>query len=123
MIVQSFKLAAPEPGPRLRQYVSYFDRADAQEFGQHVLESWIARDTVPHTPEQAHEAAGKLAAQIAGFAHHYPQQFPGSQADWYRRAYNQKLLEPAGSAQKEKGILAVAGACCGARAVPLSSII
>ena len=119
MIVQSHKLAAPEPGPRLRQYASYFDRADAQDFGQHVLESWIARDTVPHAPEQAHEAAEKLATQIAGFAHHYPQQFPGSQADWYRQAYIQKLLEPVGSAQKEKGILAVAGACCGAGAVPV----
>ena len=31
MIVQSFKLKLPEPGPRLRQYASYFDRSDAQE--------------------------------------------------------------------------------------------
>ena len=119
MIVQSFKLAAPEPGPRLRQYVSYFDRADAQEFGQHVLEAWIARDTIPHTPEQAHEAAGRLAAEMAALARLYPQQYPAGQVDWFRRAYDEKLLEPAGSAQKEKGILAVAGACCGVRAVPV----
>jgi Domain of unknown function (DUF4132) len=119
MILQSYKLGSPEPGPRLRQYASHFDRADAEEFGQIVLESWIARDTIPHSAEQAHEAAQKFAAQMAGYAVHLPQLNPGGVKDWYRQAYDEKLLEPVGSAQKEKGVLAVAGACCGTSAAPV----
>ena len=118
MVLQGHKLGSPEPGPRLRQYTSYFDRADAAELGQFVLESWIAQDTVPHTHEQAHKHAEQHAAQMArGHATH-PQYYKGTPDEWYRTAYNQKIAEPVGSANGEKGVLAVAGACCDGRAGP-----
>jgi hypothetical protein len=116
MVVQSYKLGLPEPGPRLRKYTSYFDRAEAEELGQYILESWIAQDTVPHSHDQAHEHAEKYAAMMAGYATRNPQYYKGTKEEWYRTAYNSKIAEPIGTANSEKGILAVAGACCGGRA-------
>jgi hypothetical protein len=115
MILQSDKLGSPEPGPRLRQYTKRFDRADAEAFGQYVLESWIGQDTVPHTHEQAHEHAEKIAAMMTQWQQRAPQYYKGTRDQWYRDAYNAKIAEPVGSANGEKGILAVAGACCGGR--------
>jgi hypothetical protein len=116
MILQSHKLGSPEPGPRLRQYTSHFERDDAEDFGQYILESWIAQDTLPHTADQAHAHAEQVATTMAGYAQRAPQHVQGTREEWYRQAYNQKIAEPVGTAIKEKGVLAVAGACCGGRA-------
>lgn len=70
-VVQSYQQKNAEPSPVLRQYVKLWQAEERQQFGQVVLESWIAQDT-----------------QVA-------------------------------SAVKEKGILAVAGACGGAAMVPV----
>ena len=118
MIVQSCKMGLPEAGPRLRQYASHFNKDDAEVFGQYVLESWIAQDTIPHSPDQAHKFAEEEAGKMAGFGHQVPS-LPSTKEEWYRLFYNKKLLEPVGSAYKEKGILAVASACCGGRAGPV----
>ena len=116
MVVQSFKVGSPEPGPRLRKYTSYFDRTEAEELGQYILESWIAQDTIPHSHDQAHEFAEKHATMMAGYAARSPQYYKGTKEEWYRTAYNGKIAEPVGTANGEKGVLAVAGACCGGRA-------
>lgn len=116
MVLQSHKLGSPEPSPRLRQYTKRFDRGDAEAFGQYVLEAWIGHDTVPHTHEQAHKHAEQHSAQMARGQKTHPQYYIGTPEQWYREAYNQKIVEPVGSANAEKGILAVAGACCGGRA-------
>ncbi len=122
MIVQSYKLASPEPGPRLRKYASYFDRAEAADFGQYILESWIAQDTIAHTHDQAHEYAEKVAIQTVAAAAKYPQYYKGTREEWYRSAYNSKITEPIGTANGEKGVLAVAGACCDGRRSPRRAV-
>jgi hypothetical protein len=116
MVVQSYKLGSPDPSPRLRKYTSYFDRTEAEDLGQYILESWIAQDTVPHTHDQAHAFAEKHSTMMAGYAARSPQYYKGTKEEWYRTAYNSKLAEPIGTAIGEKGVLAVAGACCGGRA-------
>ena len=118
MVVQSHKLGSPEPGPRLRQYTSHFDRGNAAELGQYVLESWIAQDTVPHTHEAADKFAQQHVAQMTRGQASHPQYYKGTPDEWYRSAYNQKIAEPVGTANGEKGVLAVAGACCDGRAGP-----
>ena len=114
------KLKSPETGPRLRQYASYFDRADAEEFGQHVLESWIAHDTIRARRAGTRSCRGSRL-KWPGFPA-VPAAVFGTRADWCRRA-TMRSSRNQSQRQNEKGVLAVAGACCGRRAVPVISII
>jgi hypothetical protein len=119
MILLSHKLGSAEPTPRIRQYASYFDRKDADAFGLHVLEAWIAQDTIPHSHADADAHAKQHVAWVQRMIQGFPQgasMYPGTPEDWYRNAYNQKLLEPIGSAHHHKGMLAAAGTCCGGSA-------
>jgi hypothetical protein len=122
LIANACKLGNPEPGPMLRRYCSYFRKSDAEELGQHVLQAWIGQDTIPHSHEDAHAYATPLAKTYAGWAKSHPQLYGDKdEAQWYQQFYNQKLKEPVGTATREKGILAVAGACCGGRAAPVAT--
>jgi hypothetical protein len=122
LIANACKLGNPEPGPMLRRYCSYFRKPDAEELGQHVLQAWIGQDTIPHSHEDAHNYATPLAKSYAGYSKSHPQFYGDKdEAQWYQQFYNQKLKEPIGTATKEKGILAVAAACCGGRAAPVAA--
>jgi HEAT repeat protein len=119
-VVQAFKAKNPEPSPLLRQYTSYFVESDRDALGQYVLESWIAQDTAPrYTPEEADRLSQQQAAQYWTSYQKYYAQSGKTQQDLQRELYNGLLNQCLGSAIKEKGMLAIAGACCGANAVPL----
>jgi hypothetical protein len=83
-----------------------------------VLESWIAEDTKPqYTSDQAAAEAQKTARQMANYARQYPQYYPDfNEERVYQSTFNRLLIEPEGSQTATKGILSLAGACCGANA-------
>ena len=119
LLVQNHKLGTPEPGPRLRYLASLFRPEDAEALGRHVLDSWIGQDTLGHPPDEARAYAGQTASQQYQLIQQHPEYFPEhyrrlSLEELERHLYNAKLTEPRGSAIKDKGLLAVAGACGGA---------
>lgn len=117
-VVQAFKSKSAEPSPLLRQYASYFHAADREALGAYVLESWVAQDTSPRfTPEEADAMAQKQAAQSYNAYKKYYDDSGTTQDQVYRTYYNSFLNTCVRSAIKEKGILAIAGACGGASCV------
>jgi hypothetical protein len=120
-LVQGFKLHNAEANPTLRRYCSLFQKSDRERLGKFVLEAWIAQDTKPkHTPDEAARLAEKTAVQTAGFAKQHPQYYPDfDQQRVYQSVLNRLLAEPEGSQTGTKGVLALAGACCGGDAAPI----
>ena len=120
-IVQSYKLKNAEAGPTLRRYCSLVRKEDREKLGKFVLEAWIAEDTKPkYTAEQAAAQAQKGAQQGAIAAKQYPQYYVDfDEQRLYQTLFNQFVAQPEGSQTSTKGILAVAGACCGSDAAPL----
>jgi hypothetical protein len=120
-LVQACKLGNAEAGPTLRRYCSLFRKQDREKLGMFVLEAWIAKDTKPkYNSEQAAALAEKEAKQVAGNAKQYPQYYPEfDEQKYYQAAFNRLLIHPEGSQTGSKGILAVAGACCGGEAAPV----
>lgn len=110
-IVQAHRLKTPEAGPRLRRYCASLVSREREALGQFVLESWIAQDTLPkYTVEQASPLAEQQAKQLA------PYYKDMTHDQLYQGALNGLLKQCKGSAIDQKGILAVAGACCGNQA-------
>ncbi len=130
-IVQGYKLKSAEPNPLLRRYCSYFRKHEREALGQFILQSWIAQDTLPaHTHEEAAQLAEQQANRSLSFWTQYAQRHaklnptqPVAQAptkdDLYRQFLNGLLSKCKASAIDQKGVLALAGACCGAPAVPV----
>jgi Domain of unknown function (DUF4132) len=120
-LIQGFRLKDAEANPTLRRYCSLFQKGDREKLGKFVLEAWIAKDTKPkYTSEQAAALAQKEAAQAAGHAKQYPQYYPDfDEQKYYQTAFNRLLVQPEGSQTSTRGILAVAGACCGGDAAPI----
>lgn len=120
-LIQGHRLKDAEANPTLRRYCSLFRKDDRETLGKFVLETWIAKDTKPkHTSDQAAALAQKEAAQAAGYAKQYPQYYPDfDEQKHYQAAFNRLLIQPEGSQTSTKGILAVAGACCGGDAAPI----
>lgn len=114
-LVQGCRLGNAEASPTLRRYCSLIRKDDRERLGRFVLEAWIAKDTAPkYTSEEAAALAQKEAQQTAAFAKRYPQHYPDfDEQKQYQAAFNRFLLQPEGSQTASKGILAVAGACCG----------
>lgn len=112
LLLLGYKLKSPEPLVVMRKYCSYMNPGERAAFGKYVLEAWITHDTLPrYTYEQAAPEAKKQAKQIARW-------YPDKKAeDFYQQCLNTLLNECKGSAVKEKGILAVAAACCNADCV------
>jgi Domain of unknown function (DUF4132) len=106
-IVQGHKLKKPEPGVILRRYAQLMRPAEAAELGLFVLSAWIAFDT-----RMSDEAETAQRAQS-----HY--QKWGGYGMTYQQALQIVQKEPIGSAVAQKGILAVAGACCDGRAATM----
>ena len=120
-ILQGHKLKNGEASPALRRYCSLFRQEDRERLGKFILEAWIAQDTKPgRTPEQAAAEARNIAKQTAGFAKQYPQYYPDfDEQRVYQQQFNWLSIQPIGSQNSTKGILAVSGACCGADAAPI----
>jgi Domain of unknown function (DUF4132) len=114
-------LKTAEAGPTLRRYCSLFHPEDREKLGMFVLESWIAKDITPkYTSDQAADEAQRIARQTAIYAKQYPQHYPDfNEERVYQANFNQLLIQPEGSQTATKGILAVAGACCGSKAAPI----
>jgi len=120
-LVQGFKLHNAEANPTLRRYCSLFQKNDRERLGKFVVEAWIAQDTKSkHTPDEAARLAEKAVVQTAAFAKLHPQYYPDfDQQRVYQAVLNRLLVEPEGSQTGTKGILALAGACCGGDAAPI----
>ena len=112
---QSVRQKQVEPSPMLRRYCSMFERAGRERLGQFVLESWVAQDTLGYTPEEAEPLARAQAAQTI----RYYAQSGKTQEQLYREALSALLRHCKGSAINEKGVLALAAACCGGTAAPV----
>lgn len=110
MIVKAYKVGDPEPSPLLRRYAQWFKKDEAERLGQWVLENWIGKDTIPISREQAIATARQQAKMWASYDK------TRKEEDVFQTLLPGLLRQPAGSAVKEKGVLAVAAACCGPRA-------
>ncbi len=109
-IVQQYQVGKPEPGPALVSFASLLDPGDRQAFGLFVLQQWLDHDAKPvYTEAQARAIAQQEAPKWARSPYY-------TYESAYRELYNSHLRMVEGSAIKEKGILAVAGACAGALA-------
>jgi hypothetical protein len=117
-LVQSHRLNNPEANPSLRRYCSLFRKDDREKLGMFVLDAWIAKDTKPkNTAEQAAALAQKEGQQYAAYAKQNPKYYPDfDEQRLYQTLFNRYLVQPEGSQTSTKGILAVAGACCGGAA-------
>lgn len=122
LIAQAVKAKSPEPNALLRKYCGMFDPAEREDFGQHLLEAWLAQDVLPITPEDAHKQALSAAKVQQSYLLRYPQWNTSSPlagmnlaqiTAYYLPNYSNR---PAGSASAAKGMLAVAAACAGERA-------
>lgn len=118
-VVQSVRQKQVEPSPMLRRYCSTFERAGRERLGQFVLESWVAQDTRGYTPEEAESLAQARAAQTFRYYAQHAPQYGVTQEQLYRDALNALMRVCKGSAINEKGVLALAAACCGAAAAPV----
>ena len=118
MIVKAYKVADPEPSPMLRRYAQWFKKGEAERFGQWVLENWMGKDTVPISREQAIATGRQQAAMMAKWLKDQKEE------DIFQQMLPGLFRQPAGSAVKAKGVLAVAGACCGpAAAAPVEQYL
>ncbi|HVA48351.1 MAG TPA: DUF4132 domain-containing protein [Pirellulales bacterium] len=114
-LANTHKLGSPEAGALLRRYCRQFAPDDRQTLGLFVLRSWIEHDIHrKHSDAQARQLAKQQAAQSHRM---FPQVMTLQQ--WEDAAYRMLSLECLGSAVKQKGILALAAACCGDEAVKI----
>lgn len=120
-LVQGFRLGSAEANPTLRRYCSLFQKDDREKLGRFVLEAWIAKDTKPkYNAEQAAALAQQQTQQTVSFAKQHPKYYPDfDEAKFYQATFNRLLIQPESSETSTKGILAVAGACCGGDAAPI----
>ncbi|UXI66976.1 DUF4132 domain-containing protein [Tahibacter amnicola] len=123
MVVQAVKQKTPEPHALLRQYCALFDARGREALGQHLLEAWIEEDTRPISVESARRGARDSALHTFRFMKQYPQYYTDSplkeytEEQLYELALPKYLKQPVGTAIASKGILALAAACAGERAV------
>ena len=128
LIVQNFKFKSPEAGPLLRRYCAMMQPADRAELGNFVLGAWVEQDLSQRRSDA--ECRAEAQKQAPGFWQtcqrnlqmfvkqgqtvpaHVPKTLQEAE-DKLFRIFQSQLC----SAAAEKGILAVAGACCDASAV------
>jgi hypothetical protein len=126
-IVQTHKQKNVEPNPMLRRYLQLMQPNDRESLGQFVLETWIAYDTkTKYSPSEAETKArqeAKLQWQsLQQYMLRQPQQTGSYQQHTeesiYKLLLGNYLNSYEGSATADKGILAIAGACCSVSAIP-----
>lgn len=135
LIVQSYKLKSPEPGPLLRRYCEMLRLAEREELGNFVLTAWLNQDLLrKYSDAEARKLAQQQAPQrqaayqqsVQWFTKNnqpVPPQYQQTQQQVEAEIFRE-LQNHVGSAAAEKGILAVAGACCGDAAVgPVQSYL
>ena len=120
-LVQGCRLGNAETSPTLRRYCSLFQKHDREKLGRFVLETWIAKDTKPkYTAEQAAALAQKETQQTVTMAKQHPKYYPDfDEQKHYQAVFKRLLIQPEGSQTSTKGILTLAGACCGGDAAPI----
>lgn len=114
-ILQGNKLKKPEPSALLKRYTAHMVQEEREALGQYILEHWLSHDThIDHTEQELHEMA---LQEISDFKRKHPRYGIDDEKEYriYRKSY--KISKIAGSSIKEKGILAVAAACCGEDAI------
>ncbi len=128
LIVQSYKLKNPEAGSLLKRYCEKLRPADRETLGNFVLSAWLNQDLLrKHTDAECRTLAAQQAParwQMYQSSLPYYQQsnqpvpasYPKSQAECEEQIFRE-LQRVCGSAAGEKGVLAVASACCGDAAV------
>lgn len=107
-LAKALKVRQVTPNPLSRRLAAALNPADAEAFGQWVLEAWLARDQAPMEHAEALDAAKKEATSWA--------QWKKSRTveEWTEHLLLQYLSQPRGSAIKEKGLLALVSAFGGA---------
>lgn len=124
LLVQACKQKNPEPNAVLRKLCGLMEPADREALGQFVLEAWMAEDVRPATQEEALVRAREMARTHWNAMQAYPQfyssdpMFHLSVDEIAARLVANVMRQPLASAIGSKGLLAVAAACCGARAAP-----
>lgn len=128
LIVQSHKLKTAEPGALLKRYCELLLPADREELGNFVLNAWLGQDLKRKlTDEQARAKAKKEAPQYWqsmqwSISYYQKQNQPVPASVPQSLAACEEFLfvtaqREVGSATGDKGLLALAGACCGDSAV------
>jgi hypothetical protein len=128
LIVQSHKLKTAEPGALLKRYCELMKSADREELGNFVLNAWLSQDLKRKlTDEEARAQAKQQAPQhwqsmqyMIGYYQKQNQPVPASVAQSLQACEEQLFAQAqreVGSAAGDKGVLALAGACCGDAAV------
>jgi len=123
LLIRACKLATPRPSPDLRRYCALWRGAERAAVGRFILNAWIARDVGDKVP-------GGQVVTMPAPAHaptavpQTPNQ-PGLLLKLVAMAMTGPVAasppHPSTSAIREKGILAIAAACCGDGAVPVVS--
>jgi HEAT repeat protein len=128
LVVQSYKLKSPEAGALLRRYCEMLRPAEREQLGNFALAAWLERDlNRKYTDAEARQKAQKEAPhawqqwQVSinwyrNNNHALPASIPQSLQQTEEKLFQQFQRE-AGSAAGEKGVLAIASACCGDAAV------
>ncbi len=119
-LVQGLKLKNPAPSALLRTYCSRFNVTERERLGQFILDAWLAEDVAPIAREKAEEEAREQAKLWARWCQtpSWPQA-KKTEDEFFADFLPSFLARPKGSAVASKGVLAVAGACVGASAVPV----
>jgi hypothetical protein len=128
LLVQSHKKKSPEAGPLLSRYCAMFETSQRQSLGGFVLGVWLAQDLRrKYTDAEARALAQQQAPQTwqsnqqyvqwcRQQGHPVPAMMQMSQQQ-VEDALFESLQRECGSATADKGVLAVAAACCGEPAV------
>ena len=128
LVVQSFKLKSSEAGPLLRRYCDMMRPADRAELGQSVLGAWLDQDLKRKYTDAECRAKAQQQAPVQWQQYQQHLQWYQTHGHTPPTSFQQTvqqiedslfhgLQREVGSAAAEKGILAVAGACCDALAV------
>ncbi len=127
-LVQNYKLKSPEAGPLLRRYCAMLQPDERAELGRFVLSTWLDQDLKPkHSDVEARALAKQQALQtwqgyqqgLQWCQQHGQPPHPALQVTLQQieEAAFEQLKRQRGSAVSEKGLLALAGACCDDAAV------
>lgn len=118
LVASAWGQGRPEPTPLAWGAGRLLGRAGREAWGRRLLESWMAWDTRPRHAYD--EALAEVQAEFARLAPaDFERDYPGlSPAQAFRHELDRLLRECEGSALEDRGVLAVAAACCGADAVP-----
>lgn len=120
-IVQSCRLDSAEPAPFLRIAMRQVRGADRERLAEHLLQTWIARDTGPrYTPDDAAALARKETREAAEQIRRDPEAWRRwDEVRFLEKTLKKYLDDCSGSAYDTRGILAVVAAAAGVSVIPI----